>query len=86
MTLPFGVTEILDSALKRFPRKDIVAALSWPAGADSNCPRRGVAAIGGFTTQGLPIVVLRAMDTGVVFHAQKREPKYDHLFGKTRDR
>ena len=78
-----GVTAILDSALKSFPRRDIVAALSWPVGAAENCPRHGVAAIGGFTTKGLPIVVLRDMETGLVFHAQKRETKYDHLFQAT---
>ena len=37
-------------------------------------------AIGGLTTQGLPIVILRDMETGEVFHAQKLEGKYQRLF------
>ena len=36
--------------------------------------------IGGFTTQGFPTVLLRDMTTGAVFHAQKLERKYQHLF------
>ena len=40
-------------------------------------------AIGGTTTQGLPIVVLRDMETGKVFHAQKLEAKYQRLFHQT---
>ena len=71
---------ILRSALKRYPKHDIEAALSRPTGGEDNYPREGVAAIGGFTTQGLPIVILQDMETGVVFHAQKAERKYDFLF------
>ena len=51
-----------------------------PAGTRGDYPRPGVVAIGGFTTQGLPIVVLQDMETGAVFHAQRRERKYDILF------
>ncbi len=29
------------------------------------------------------MVVLRDMETGAVFHAQKRESEYDHLFEGT---
>ena len=40
-------------------------------------------AIGGVTTEGFPIVILRDMETGSVFHAQKLEAKYHHLFAQT---
>ena len=43
-------------------------------------PRKDVVAIGGFTTGGIPIVVLVDMNTDQVFHAQKWEGKYQRLF------
>ena len=81
MTLPFSTTEILDSALKRFSEEDILSVLSNPCGQLADFPRKGVAAIGGFTANAKPVVVLRDMNTGAVFHAQSPEGKYRQLFG-----
>ncbi|MDE0168512.1 MAG: hypothetical protein OXS29_03230 [bacterium] len=83
MTAPLGVHSILPSALKRFAIRDILSALAHPHGVEVDFPREGIMAIGGTTTQGLPIVVLRDMETGKVFHAQKLEAKYQRLFHQT---
>ena len=44
--------------------------MAHPYGVEVNFPRERIMAIGGLTTQGLPIVILRDMETGKVFHAQ----------------
>lgn len=80
MTLPFGVTAILDTALKRFSKEEVLWALTNPQGTLENFPRDGVAAIGGFTANAMPVVVLVDMNTGAVFHTQRPERKYQHLF------
>ncbi len=36
--------------------------------------------VGGFSAEGLPVVVLMDMETEAVFHAQKPERKHQHLF------
>lgn len=81
MTSPFSTTAILDSALKRFSEEDILWVLSNPYGQLANFPRKGVAAIGGFIAEAVPLVVLRDMNTGAVFHVQSPERKYRRLFG-----
>lgn len=53
--------------------------LAHPAGAEADYPRGGILSMGGFTKQGLPIVVLFDMETDAVFHAQKSERKYHGL-------
>lgn len=82
MTLPSGVTAILDTALKRFSKEDVLWALTSPLVTLDNFPRDGVAAIGGFTANAIPVVVLVDMETGTVFHAQSPERKYRRLFPK----
>ncbi len=72
---------ILASALKRFSEEDILWVLAHPAGAEADFPRDEIISIGGFTKQGLPIVVMFDMETDAVFHAQKSERKYHGLFG-----
>ena len=81
MTIPFGVTAILASALEKFSERDIRWVLALPRGAQDNFPRQCVTAVGGFTSRGLPVVVIVDMETDEVFHAQKCEAKYEHLFG-----
>ena len=81
MTIPFGVSAILSSALKKFPEKDIRRVLSRPYGIETDYPRVDVMAIGGFTSGGIPIVVLVDMETNEVFHSQRWEAKYRRLLG-----
>ena len=44
-------------------------------------PREGCLAVAGFSKRGqVPMVILINMEKRWVFHAQKRERKYEHLF------
>ena len=81
MTIPFGVSAILASALKRFSIEEIMTVLYMPYGIETDYPRVDVMAIGGFTSGGIPIVVLVDMETNEVFHSQRWEAKYRRLFG-----
>ena len=64
---------VLDSALKRYSEKDIRRVLTFPVGIRDHSPRHGVRAVGGFTAQGVPVVVLMDMRRDFVFHAQRPE-------------
>lgn len=55
------------------------ALFHWQ-GRASDFPREGVMAVGGFTSRGIPIVILVDMETETVFHAQGFERKYERLF------
>ena len=47
----------------------------------SDFPREGCLAVAGFSKSGrIPMVILINMEKGWAFHAQKMEPKYEHLF------
>lgn len=80
MTTPSGPPTVLESALKRFTEDDIYWVLSNPVGRQADLPREGIAAVAGFTTRGIPLVVLIDMRRSCVFHAQRLERKYEHLF------
>jgi len=71
---------VLESALKRFSEDDIYWVLSNPVGKQADFPREGIAAVAGFTTKAIPVVVLIDMRRSRVFHAQGPERKYEHLF------
>lgn len=83
MTTPSGIPTVLESALKRFTEDDIYRVLSNPVGRQADFPRKGIAAVAGFTTGGIPVVVLIDMERSCVFHAQRLEGKYEHLLASS---
>jgi len=80
LTTPSRSPAVLESALKRFSEDDIYRVLSNPVGKRADFPREGIAAVAGFTAKGIPVVVLIDMRRSQVFHAQRPERKYEHLF------